>query len=157
MNKNNFKVNDLLKIAIFIVVFLGARKIFDMLLNLFGQRNEDLIKENNDTALQLARDERNMDNLSYSLNQYTHFADGIYTALQSGMTEDEMAVWDVFKKIKNNDDFLQLEIAYNVRPIGFYGFRTEMNLSQSIRSLFSSNEINTCNYLLKKNGVTKRI
>ena len=157
MNKSQLNVNSLLKIAIFIVVFLGARKIFDMLLNLFGQRNEDLIKENNNTALELAKDEVNEANLSYSKNQYTHFADGIYTALQSSMSEDEMAVWDIFKKIKNNDDFLQLEISYNVRPIGFYGFRTEMNLSQSIRSLFSANEINTCNYLLRTNGVTKRI
>ena len=157
MNKKKFDFNIILKVAIAVVVFLGARKIFNMLLDILGQRNQNLIVQNNNESLNSAKDEVNESKLTYSKNQYTVFADGIYTAIQSSLSEDEMAVWNVFKKIKNNDDLLQLQIAWNVRPCGIIGFRVELNLSQAIRSVFSNNEINTCNYLLKRNGVTKTI
>jgi len=154
---NNSKILNIIPIAIFIVVFFAAKKIFDMVLNLLGQKNEQLIEQTNQDSLDSAKKEIDESYLTYSKSQYYNFADGIYTALQGSFSEDEMSVWNVFKKIKTNDDFLQLTIAYGIRPVGFIGFRTPMNLSQSIRALFSNNEINTCNYLLKKNGVTKTI
>jgi hypothetical protein len=87
-------------------------------------------------------------------------ADAIEVALQAGWTEDEMAVYGVFRKLWNNSDFLMLKKAWKTRPIGVIGFRTTMTLEKAIRYYFNEKEINTANYVLasQKGGyITYRI
>jgi len=107
--------------------------------------------------IEQTQNELEQSNLTFSKSQYNDFADTIYTALQSGFTEDEEAIYTVFKRLKNNDDFKQLKLSYGSRLIGLYGFRVSMNLTKSIRSLLNDDECKHINYIMSNRGLTTRI
>jgi hypothetical protein len=139
----------LIYLAITMFVLLWLNKFLKSLQGFFGKENSDVTKKNQDKELELAKDEIKYDYLSHPKSQYFVYADAIEVALQASWTEDEQAVYNVLKKLWNNSDFLMLKLAWNKRPIGFYGFRTPMTLEQAIRFYFSQNQINTCNHILK--------
>jgi hypothetical protein len=75
-------------------------------------------------------------------------ADSIYTALQASYFTDEDAIYQTFRKLKNNADYIQLKLAYGERPHGFYGFRVNKNMVQSLRSDLDDTEIFYVNRIL---------
>jgi hypothetical protein len=53
-------------------------------------------------------------NLSYPLSYYGIWAEDVYNAVE-GMGTNEQAVFDIFKKLKNKDDVLQLITAFGIK------------------------------------------
>ena len=157
-NKINNETLKTVGIIMLIVLMLVFFKKFMLLLgDIFGTtaREEEEEKEKED--IEQTQNELEQSNLTYSKSQYNDFADTIYTALQSGFTEDEEAIYTVFKRLKNNDDFKQLKLSYGSRLIGLYGFRVSMNLTKSIRSLLNDDECKHINYIMSNRGLTTRI
>jgi hypothetical protein len=147
--------------AVAILLIFVIKKVAVSFCKLFskiiGEENADLEQKEQNDYINNAQDEIKPEKLTYSKSTYDSFAEGIWSALQSNFTEDEQSVYDVLKKIKTDADLAQLKVSYGQRPIGLIGFRVPMNLSQSIRSLFNSTEIQYCNWQLYKNGVKGRI
>ena len=101
--------------------------------------------------------------LSYPLSQYATFCNVLVTATQDAGTDNE-AVYAVFRKIKNNADYLQLLKTWGnptrqVYPdwIFFYSTGYKMTLPQLLRHDMPSEKIQKINNILAGNGVTYRI
>jgi hypothetical protein len=83
---------------------------------------------------------------SYKDSEYVAMADHIEQAVDGAGT-DEDAIYDVLRKMKNNQDMVKLQTAYGIR----FG---DEDLYESIKSDMSSSEIAKCNNILQGNGIT---
>ncbi len=88
--------------------------------------------------------------LSWSLSEYSMMADAIEEAVRGVGNTDEDAIYDVFRKIKTNGDFLKLQQVYGIR------YKDE-DLAESIVNDLDSGEIAKVNNILASNGITYRI
>lgn len=155
MNNKNFSV--IINLGLILVGFVVVTRVLDLFSDFTGeklQEGEDKQDKDNQNTTQ---GELNKDNLSYPDSEYFDIADTIYTALQAGYTEDEDAIYTAFRRLKNNDDYLKLKLVYGKRPIGFYGFRNDLNLVQSLRSLLNDTEIYYVNRILAVRNIKYRI
>lgn len=88
--------------------------------------------------------------LTYEPSQYISFADRLQTAM-FGFTDDEEAVYDVFSKMRNKSDLLQLITTFgNRRLIWTIG---TAGLSVWINTRLSSSEIQRINEILARNNI----
>ena len=161
MNKNSSQnVTNVIYLVAFFFILVWVNKLFKSIMVFFGAENSDAEKKSQKDELDLVDKEIKYEYLSHPKSQYYAMVDAIEVALQAGWTEDEMAVYGVFRKLWNNSDFLMLKKAWKTRPIGVIGFRTTMTLEKAIRYYFNEKEINTANYVLasQKGGyITYRI
>jgi len=99
--------------------------------------------------------EPDTDNLTYPLIQYTLIANAVEVGLEP-YSDDEEAVYSAFEKLKNNDDVLQLMIAFGSRkasPLGI-SYSYEGTLSEWLTYNLNQNEIDHVNGILEANGIT---
>ena len=82
--------------------------------------------------------------LSYPLSYYGIWAGDIYNAVE-GMGTDEQAIFDVFKKLKNKDDVLQL--------ISSFGIKDGETLSQWLIGDLGEDDRETLNRLLNDKNI----
>lgn len=100
--------------------------------------------------------------LSYPLSQYQAFAKVIEIAGQDAGT-DEKAIYSVFRKLKNNADYLQLVKAWGVARqvypewIFFYSTGYKLSLQQFIRYEMDEKEVRVINNILTSKGIKYRI
>jgi hypothetical protein len=100
--------------------------------------------------------------LSYPLSQYQAFAKIIEIAGQDAGT-DEKAIYSVFRKLKNNADYLQLVKAWGVARqvypewIFFYSTGQKLSLQQFIRYEMDEKEVRVINNILTSKGIKYRI
>ncbi len=92
--------------------------------------------------------------LSYPLSSYTGYADAIYEAGMVWNGTDENAIYNVFKKMNNDLDVLQLIKAFGMRRKEWS--LQEANLGGYISSEFDSDELAELNKLLAAKGITYR-
>jgi len=129
------------------VAFFGGKKIYNTILSSADKR--DLNKEQ-------AEAERQGEKLTYPLSQYNTFADKLEQAMFDIGT-NETAVYNVFKALKNNLDFIELKKAFGERkytggvlPYWAYG---SLNLNKWIAEEMSQSEISNINTILNNNGI----
>ena len=105
-------------------------------------------------------------NLSYPPTQYKAWADGIKGAFDPygtfGAGTDEDTIYNILRKLKNNDDWLQLQKDYGVRDYVDYTYNpfgtvTKINLVESLNNELSGSEKNKVNEILKSKNITYRI
>lgn len=96
--------------------------------------------------------------LSYGASQYATFANNIQEAGYDVGT-DEDAIYSVFRKIKNNADYLALLKAWGkpTRTIYEWGVGRKKTLTQFLRSEMSDSEISKINKILSNNKVKYRV
>ena len=96
------------------------------------------------------KDEITKNALTYDLSQYSGFADRLESAM-FGFTDDEEAVYDVFSKLRNKSDLLQL--------INIFGSRRIMttiggsSLPIWINNRLDKSEIQRVNEILSRNNI----
>ena len=88
--------------------------------------------------------------LTYEQTQYVSFADRLETAMY-GYTDDEEAVFDVFSKLRNRSDLLQLIRAFGERRIIWTIGKS--NLNAWISNRLETKEIARINDILKRNNI----
>lgn len=145
---NRFRSSDLLNIGLVLAVFVVLNKLMSNLTGFLGSETseaEQNIQQGNEQTTQSELDESK---LTYPKSEYYDLADTIYTALQASYFTDEDAIYQTFRKLKNNSDYLQLKTAYGLRPHGFYGTRVNKNMVQSLRSDLDAEEIDHVNRIL---------
>jgi hypothetical protein len=86
--------------------------------------------------------------LSYNPNEYVGFANKLYNAMD-GWGTDEDAILEVYEKLRNDLDFLELEAAF--------GSKDGYTLQEWLRGDLSDYYFDKINGMLQSQGVTKRI
>lgn len=96
--------------------------------------------------------------LTYPQSQYAAFANIIETA-GFDVGTDEAAIYNVFRNLKNNADYLALTNAWGkpTRKIYDWGFGYDMTLPQFIRWEMDNNEVAKINAILKSKGIKYRM
>jgi hypothetical protein len=97
---------------------------------------------------------------TYPDSQYYDFADVLESAMENAGTDEE-SIYSVFRKIKNDKDFLYLKKAFGKRTYSgelFGGLTslvdpTEDSLEQWLQKELSSEELTKVNKILSNNGV----
>jgi hypothetical protein len=164
MNNNSgrgvIKMGFIIAILIFIFVIFRklGKNLLDLIDSLFGKKQQVVDEKKEKEREQAIKDSIDWSNISYSKSQYNAFCETIWTGLYGNpLTEDERVVWSVFKKMKTNDDVKCLKLYYGRRKAGTLLFPKQSTLSESLAEVFTANELNTCNYLLKRNGLQERV
>lgn len=133
------KNNKLLNWGIFALVVL-------VLFYFFGTRSGKAKKAGNNSV----SGEISKANLTYQISQYVSFADRLETAM-FGFTDDEEAIFDVFSKMRNKSDLLQLITTFgNRRPIFNFG---SASLAVWINNRLDKSEIQRVNEILARNNI----
>ena len=96
--------------------------------------------------------------LSYGASQYATFANNIQEAGYDIGTDEE-AIYSVFRKMKNNADYLALLKAWGkpTRTVYEWGVGRKKTLSQFLHSEMSASEIAKINTILANNKVKYRV
>lgn len=153
----NRQFKQIFNFGLVFVVFIFFDRILQMLSNITGQNLEQGEQQQDESNFSASNEELESQKLTYPNSEYFDIADTIYTALQASFTEDEEAIYSSFRLLKNDADYLKLKVVYGKRPIGLYGFRNDLNLSQSIRSLLNDDEVNKINRILANAKIKYRI
>jgi hypothetical protein len=98
--------------------------------------------------------EKSGEKLSYSLGNYTQFADQLYAAVLYTWGTDEQAIYNVFSKMNNNLDVAQLIKAFGKRRLEFSTTMAELgaHLSEDL----DASEIAKLNSILAAKNITYR-
>ena len=96
--------------------------------------------------------------LSYPLSQYKSWANQIEVA-GFGLGTDEEAIYSIFKKLKNDSDYLALQQAWGKPTRKTYDWAVPLDytLSQFLRYELSDSEISKLNYILASKGIKYRV
>jgi hypothetical protein len=96
--------------------------------------------------------------LTYPLSQYKSFADQIEVA-GFGLGTDEEAIYSIFRKLKNNADYLALKQAWGKPTRKTYDWAVPLDytLSQFLRYELSDSDITKLNNILQSKGITYRV
>lgn len=96
--------------------------------------------------------------LSFPLSQYKSWADQIEVA-GFGLGTDEDAIYSIFRKLKNNADYLALKQAWGkpTRKTYDWAVPLDYSLSQFLRYEMSDSEITKLNNILQSKGITYRV
>jgi hypothetical protein len=139
--------------------FIVIAVIIYLFYDLFLKKNTDEIK---DAEIDKELKENS---LTYPKSQYYTFADTIESASANAGT-DENAIFNVFKKLKNNNDFLMLEKAFGRRvytgelfgaQFGMLDYSEGDTLNQWLTNELDQDEISDLNKMLSRKGIKYRI
>lgn len=118
------------------------------------KKNKKLFDEEKDPKVQL----------SYKPSQYITWADKIEDAMNVNWLDftDEDAIYNIMRKLKTNNDWLELMKAYGMRkyydPISTeYVFGKDVNLLKALQLELDTKEKNKVNTILKSKGIRYRI
>jgi hypothetical protein len=141
-----------------IAVAYGVKKVLDY----FKPERKREQSETKDVANEL-EEAKKKSKASYPASQYSAFCGIIEVAIQDAGT-DEAAIYSVFRKLKNDTDYLMLIKAWGspkrqVYPdyILFYSFGYKMTLPQALRWDLDDKECAKVNEILKSKGIKYRI
>ena len=112
------------------------------------------LKQTDTTNLDNLEDEIKPNLLTYPESQYIIFADNIEAAT-APMFDDEQAIYNVFQKLKNNDDVLKLITSFGRRSFwAGNGYFYNATLNEVLTNQLSTDEIKHLNEILTGNGIT---
>jgi hypothetical protein len=123
----------------------------------FGDVEEADKKEGRDILDELAKEGKKKP-ASYADSQYKTFANTIETAGFDTGTDEE-AIYSVFRKLKNNTDYLKLLNAWGTpnRKVYEWGIGRNMTLPQFIHWEMNDIESRKVNQILASKGITYRV
>jgi hypothetical protein len=143
-----------------IAVGLGAGLAFGIY-KLIGKDIRNAInKRKNNT---LFDEEKSPDKkLSYKPSQYITWADKLEDAFEYIWGTDEDAIYSILRKLKTNNDWLELNRAFGMRTYRDYTdsefmFGKDVNLSRWFQLELDTKEKAKCNAILKSKGITYRV
>jgi hypothetical protein len=143
--------------AIAVGVVAGVAFIGFKIFRKFGGESARETQEANQLENEL-NTELNKTGLTYPKSQYSTFANEIETA-GFDIGTDEDAIYSVFRKLKNNADYLQLNASWGKpnRKVYDFGIGRDMTLPQFLRYEMNDGEIRKINQILSYNKITYRV
>ena len=100
--------------------------------------------------------------LSYKPSQYITWADKLEDAFENFWGTDEDAIYNILRKLKTNNDWLELNRAFGLRNyLDLYDeeffFGKKVNLARWFQLELDTKEKEKCNAILKSKGITYRV
>jgi hypothetical protein len=102
--------------------------------------------------------------LTYKPTQYVTWADKIEDAMNANWLDftDEEAIYSIMRKLKTNNDWLELMKSYGKRKYydptsATYIFGKDINLLTALQLELDTKEKNKVNTILKNNGIRYRV
>lgn len=102
--------------------------------------------------------------LTYKPSQYVAWSDKIEDAMNANWLDftDEEAIYSIMRKLKTNNDWLELMKSYGKRKYydptsATYVFGKDINLLTALQLELDTKEKNKVNTILKNNGIRYRI
>ena len=164
IRKKNNKIDPdtYVKIGMFVVgglaIGFGVKKVLDY----FKQERKREESESKTVQTELEQSEKQQKQ-SYPDSVYSGWCNAIATAVFSGGT-DEPTIYDIFRRLKNNTDYLKLVKAWGspkrrVFPdwFVFYSSGFLMTLPEVLRYDMDKNEIKKINTILQSKGIKYRV
>lgn len=137
-------------------LILGSIGIFIVGL-IFGSKKNRPAKEQAKASDEIKKELETGMKASYPLSSYEAAANQLVTATFDVGT-DEKLIFYVFKKLKNDIDYLYLVKAFGSRPYYVFGIRQgNWTLTQWLAAELSASELNEVNKILIKNKIKYRI
>ena len=130
------------------IIGLGGYALY----RLAGAIKKKLTLSNADADIRAAQ--KSGEKLTYSLGNYTQFADQIYAAVLTVFGTDEAAIYSVFNKMQNNLDVAQLIKAFGKRRLEFS--TQDLELGAHLSNDLDSSEIAKVNSILTSKNITYR-
>ena len=146
------------------VIVVGLGVGFAYVVSRYVRKNIDAIIKKRQEGREYSKEQTGK--LSFPPTQYKAWADGIQGAYDPygtfGAGTDEDTIYNIMRKLKTNDDWLQLQKDYGVRDYTDYtynpfGTTTKVNLVESLNQELSGSEKNKVNEILKSKNITYRI
>ena len=141
-----------------VAIAFGVKKVLDYFKP--DKKREESEKKQVETELET---EQKKQKPSYPPSTYSGWSAAIATAVFGGGT-DEAAIYDIFRKLKNNTDYLMLVKAWGspkrqVYPDWFVFYSTgfKMTLPEVLRYDMDSSEIRKINDILASKGIKYRV
>jgi len=141
-----------------VAVAFGVKKVLDI----FKPDRKREAGEGKQIESELQQSEK-VEKQSYPDSVYSGWASAIATAIFGGGS-DEAAIFDIFRKLKNNTDYLKLVKAWGspkrqVYPDWFVFYSTgfKMTLPEVLRYDLDSSEVKTINNILANKGIKYRV
>lgn len=152
MENQSFWDSKMFKVIVGIVTIVA---LIEILAKVFGKSQSDKDKEQ---AGKNSREENkelyNQVPPSYSDSYYRDSANALDTALIKSGTEDESAVFEVFKEVKNISDIRKLIAFFGNRRSAYHP--TKVNLPQAISELLSTGEKAKLNKIISSKKIDYR-
>lgn len=127
---------------------IGIISAIAFLFKIFDRSEED---ENRERAQQSREEIYRKFPPTFEDGRYLDFADNLHMALLTDMGEDEEAVYDIFRKMRNISDVLKTIEFFGRRRLAFSTY--EITLPASIGKLFDTSEKNKLNEILAKKKI----
>lgn len=141
-----------------VAVAFGVKKVLDY----FKPDRKREAGEGKQIETELTQSEKT-EKASYPDSVYSGWASAIATAVFGGGS-DEAAIFDIFRKLKNNTDYLKLVKAWGnpkrqVYPDWFVFYSTgfKMTLPEVLRYDLETSEVKTINNILASKGIKYRV
>lgn len=154
---SSIKSSQVFNLLYLVLGFVILNKVLEFFSSLTGEKLQEGEEQQDKDNIGVTQEELSNSKLSYPESEYYDLADTIYTAMQAEFTEDEDAIYTAFRRLKTDADYLKLKLVYGKRPIGLWGFRNDLNLVQSLRSLLNDQELYYVNRILAKAGIKYRV
>lgn len=162
IKNNKVDPDTLIKLGMFIAggvaVAFGVKKVLDY----FKPERKREESESKQVITELEA-EKQKQKASYPVSTYSGWASAIAQAI-FGAGTDTPVIYDIFRKLKNNTDFLMLQKAWGnpkrqVYPdwFVFYSTGRKFTLSEALRDDLSASEIKKINSILASKGIKYRI
>ena len=137
IKKNPVQSLGALTALILVFKFLNTKKSSNL------DTSDIIEQENENSELQL----------SYPLSNYNIMADQLQAAMFDTGT-DEDTIYNVFKKLKNPKDLLQLIKSFGIRPYYVFGWNQgNYNLGQWLTEELNISEIQNINSILRASNI----
>jgi len=141
-----------------IAVAYGVKKLLDLLKP--EKKREQSETKQIESELESSKKQQKA---TYNPSVYSQWASAIANAIFDFGT-DEQTIYDIFRRLKNNTDFLMLQKAWGsptrqVYPDGFVFYSTgkKLTLSAALRDDMDKSEIKKINNILSSKGIKYRI
>jgi len=160
--KNKVSPDTWIKLGVFVAggvaLAFGVKKVLDY----FKPESKREQSESKQVITELEAEQKKQ-KASYAPSTYSGWASAIAQAI-FGAGTDSAIIFDIFRKLKNNTDFLMLQKAWGnpkrqVYPdwFVFYSTGRKFTLSEALRDDMSSTEIQKINNILSSKGIKYRI
>jgi len=128
-------------------------KIFGLLGGNTSQERQEALDVESELDKEITRT-----GLTYGRSNYASFANTIETA-GFDIGTDEDAIYSVFRKLKNNADYLALTSAWGKpnRKVYEWGIGRNMTLAQFLRYEMNEKEISKINFILQSKNIKYRV
>jgi hypothetical protein len=149
---NKIRVSDFVDILKLLGLIYFANLILDKADSFFGVKNDEKEEERKAKEDKVIKNEldkySNVAPATYDNSQYQAFADEIQIACFDVGT-DTKTIYRVFRKLRNNTDYLKLYMAWGRRIVYDWGIGREMSLPQILHWEMTDTEIGYVNRILE--------